>query len=99
MSILIQQGLIHSAATAHLYAFSFSLVMALLYFEHLRCSRAHEQAAARLAAAQAAQRDARRRIVEARLQEVQARIDPQALFEMLDTVRHELIVKVPYELA
>jgi hypothetical protein len=88
VSILIEQGLVHSALTAHLYAFTFSLVMALLYFEHLRRSRAHEQAAARLAAAQAAQRDARRRIVEARLQELQARIDPQTLFETLDTVRH-----------
>jgi hypothetical protein len=87
MTILIEQGVVHSAGTAHLYAFIFSLIIALLYFAHLRRSREHEQAAARLAAAQMAQRDARRRIVEARLQEMQARIDPQLLFEMLDTVR------------
>ena len=87
ITILIEQGVAYSAGTAHLYAFIFSLIIALLYFAHLRRSREHEQAAARLAAAQMAQRDARRRIVEARLQEMQARIDPRLLFEMLDTVR------------
>lgn len=87
ITILIEQGVVHSAGTAHLYAFIFSLIIALLYFAHLRRSREHEQAAARLAAAQMAQRDTRRRIVESRLQEMQARIDPQLLFEMLDTVR------------
>jgi hypothetical protein len=86
-AILVEQGLVYSAQTAHLYAFTFSLIMALLYFAHLRRSRGHEQAAARLAAAQAAQRLARRRTVQARLQEVQARIDPQLLFEMLETVQ------------
>jgi Histidine kinase len=86
-TILIEQGLVYSARTAHLYAFIFSLIMALLYFAHLRRSRGHQRAAARLAAAQTAQRHARRRIVQARLQEVQARVDPQLLFQMLDTVR------------
>ncbi len=86
-TILIEQGVVHSAQTGQLYGFTFSLIVALLYFAHLRRSRGHEQAAARLAAAQTAQRNARRRIVQARLQEVQARIDPQLLFEMLDTVR------------
>jgi len=86
-TILIEQGLVHSARTMHLHGFTFSLIMALLYFAHLRRSREHEQAAARLAAAQSVQRDTRRRIVRARLQEVQARIDPQLLFEMLATLR------------
>jgi two-component system sensor histidine kinase AlgZ len=86
-TILIEQGVVHSASTMHLHGFTISLVMALLYFAHLRRSREHEQAAARLAAAQTTQRDARRRIVQANLQEVQARIDPQILFEMLDAVR------------
>lgn len=86
-TILIEQGLVHSARTAHLYAFIFSLIMALLYFAHLRRSHGHEQAAARLAAAQTAQRRARRGLIQARQQEVQARIDPQLLFEMLDNVR------------
>jgi hypothetical protein len=86
-TILLEQGVVHGARTMHLYGFTISLVMALLYFAHLRRSREHEEAAARLAAAQMAQRHARRRTVEARLQEVQARIDPQILFEMLDTVR------------
>jgi hypothetical protein len=86
-TILIEQGLVHSTRTMHLHGFTFSLIMALLYFAHLRRSREHEQAAARLAVAQTLQRDARRRIVRARLQEVQARIDPQLLFEMLATLR------------
>jgi signal transduction histidine kinase len=86
-TILIEHGVVHSAGTALLYAFTFTLVIALLYFAHLRRSREYEHAAARLAATQMAQRDARRRIVEARLQELQARIDPQFLFEMLDTAR------------
>ena len=87
-AILMEQGLVHSVLTMHLHGFTVSLVMALLYFAHLRRSREHEEAAARLAAAQTAQRDARRRLAEARLQEVQARIDPRLLFEMLDAVRH-----------
>jgi len=78
---------VHSVGTMHLHGFTVSLVMALLYFAHLRRSREHQRAAARLAAAQAAQRNARRRIVEARLQAMQARVDPQILFEMLDALR------------
>jgi len=86
-TILIEQGLVQNAQTMQLHGFTVSFIMALLYFAHLRRSREHEEAAARLAAAQTAQRDARRRIAQARLQEVQARIDPRLLFEMLDTVR------------
>ena len=76
-----------SSQSMHLYAFISGLIMALLFFAHLQRSRAHEEAAARLAAAQAAQREARRRLAHARLQAVQARIDPQLLFDMLDAVR------------
>lgn len=86
-TILVEQGLVYSAGTAHLYAFISSLIMALLYFAHLRRSLDHEQAAARLVAAQTAQRHARRGMVQSRLHEMQARVDPQVLFEMLDTVR------------
>jgi hypothetical protein len=87
-SILVEQGVTQSIQVMHAYAFVFSLVMALLFFAHLQRSHAQEQAAARLAATQAAQRAARRRLVQSRLQAVQARIDPQLLFEMLDAVRH-----------
>ena len=87
VTILIEQGLVQSARAMHLNGFTFSLIMALLYFAHLHRSRQHRQAAARLAAAQSAQREARRRIVQARLQGMQARIDPQLLFELLDTLR------------
>ena len=86
-SILLEQGLVRSVSTMHLHGFIISLTMALLYFAHLRSSRAHQRAVARLAAAQTAQRNARRRIVQLRLQEVQARIDPGVLFEMLEVVR------------
>jgi LytS/YehU family sensor histidine kinase len=86
-TLLIEQGLVNNQATMHLHGFVVSLVMALLYFAHLRRSRAHEQAASRLATAQRAQRLTHRRIAEARLQEMQARVDPQGLFQMLATAR------------
>ena len=87
-SILVEQGVVQSFQTMHAYAFVSALIMALLFFAHLHRSRAQEAAAARLVAAQAAQHQARRRLGHARLQAVQARIDPQLLFEMLDAVRH-----------
>jgi hypothetical protein len=83
-AILMEQGIVHTAPAMHLYGFTVSLVMALLYCAHLRRSRAHRQASARLAAAQ---RHARRRIAQSRVQEMQARIDPNLLFQMLQTVR------------
>jgi hypothetical protein len=61
--------------------------MALLFFMHLQHSRAHEDAAKRLDAAKTAQREARRRLAYGKLKAVQARIDPQFLFDMLDAVR------------
>ena len=87
-TLLIEQGLVQGARTMHLHGFIFSLIMALLYFAHLGRARDHEQAVARLAVAQTAQRQIQNRIIQARLQEVQARIDPQILFEMLDVLRH-----------
>lgn len=93
--ILIEQGVVTSVLTMHLYAFSLSFTMALLYFAHLRRSHRHEVAVSRLALAQAAQRQARQRIVQARLQAVHARIDPQLLFEMLDAVRRSYLVDAP----
>ncbi len=86
-AILVDQGVVQGAMTMHLHASAVSLTMALLFLAHLRRARTHTAAAARLAAAQAAQRDSRRRIVQARLAAVQARIDPQLLFGMLDAVR------------
>jgi hypothetical protein len=85
--ILVEQGVVQSTHTMHAYAIVFALIMALLFFAHLDRSRAREEAAVRLAVAQAAQHLARRRLAQARLQAVQARIDPQLLFEMLDSVR------------
>ena len=67
--------------------FAQSLSMALIFFSHLQHSRVHEEAAQRLSAAKQAQREARRRLAQANLQAVQARIDPQLLFDMLDAVR------------
>ena len=89
--ILIEQGVVPSSQTMHLYAFISALIMALLFFAHLERGRAHEEAAARLAAAQLAQREAQRRLVQARLQAVQARIDPRLLFDMLDAVRRSYL--------
>ena len=69
--------------------------MALLFFAHLQRSRAYEEAAARLAARAGGQRETRRRPVQARLQAVQARIDPSLLFEMLDSVRRAYDTDAP----
>jgi hypothetical protein len=84
---LIELGVVQSVQTMHLYAFVAAFVMALLFFAHLQRSREQQAAAARLASAQAGQLDARRRLARARLQAVQARIDPRLLFDMLDAVR------------
>jgi len=86
-TILIDQGLVQSVWTMYMHGFFYSLVMALLYFAHLRRSDEHEAAVGRLAAAQKAQREVRRSIVQAQLQEVQARIDPELLFDMLGAAR------------
>ncbi|MDB5751688.1 MAG: hypothetical protein JWP65_2109 [Ramlibacter sp.] len=85
--ILIEQGVVQGALPMHLYGFALSFALALIYFAHLWRSRSHEDAAARLVAAQRAQREARRRRVQMDLQAVQARIDPALLFGMLDAVR------------
>jgi hypothetical protein len=94
-AILIEQGVVQNALTMHLHAFVFSAAMALLYFAHLTHSRRQDDAAARLAATQAAQREAQRRMTQSRLQAVQARIDPQLLFGMLDAVRQSYEVNAP----
>jgi hypothetical protein len=85
--ILVEQGVVQGAVPMQLYGFALSFAMALLYFAHLGRTRLHEGAAARLAATQAAQREARRRMVQGDLQAVQARIDPALLFGMLEAVR------------
>jgi hypothetical protein len=85
--INMEQGVVASRQTMQLYSATFSLAMALLFFAHLQRGRAHEDAAARLAMTQAAQRELRRRSAEAQLKGLQARIDPQLLFDMLDEVR------------
>lgn len=85
--ILVDQGIAPSVLTAQLHGFAFALVMALLFYEHLRRQRRHDAAATRLAAAQAAQRSAHQRSVQGRLAALQARVEPQLLFDMLDAVR------------
>ena len=90
--VLGEQGVVLGALTMHLHSAVFSFTMALLFLAHLRRSRTREAAAARLACAQAAQRDARRGIAQARLAAVQARIDPQLLFGMLEAVRRSYAV-------
>jgi hypothetical protein len=85
--ILLEQGVVQSSLGMHAYGFVSALIMGLLFFAHLHRSRARERAAERLSAAQSAQREAHRRVAQARLQALQARIDPQLLFEMLDAIR------------
>ena len=85
--ILVEQGVAQSTASMHVYSGACALVMALLFFAHLQRSRAREHAAERLASAQSEQRLMRSRLVQARLQAVQARIDPQLLFGLLEEVQ------------
>lgn len=85
--VLAEQGVVQSALTMHLHAAVFSFTMALLFLAHLRRSRTRATATARLVAAQAAQREALGGIARARLSALQARIDPQLLFGMLEAVR------------
>jgi len=85
--ILVEQGVVQSIGRMHVYAFFVATIMALLFIAHLSRSRAQEAAAARLRAAQAAQHAARLRLCCTRLQAVQARVDPQLLFDMLERVR------------
>jgi hypothetical protein len=94
-SVLAEQGVVQSALTMHLHASVFSFTMVLLFFAHLRRSRVHAAAAARLTQAQAAHRDARRGMAQARLAAVQARVDPQLLFGMLDAVRRAYQADAP----
>jgi hypothetical protein len=86
-AILIEQGVVQGVVAMQLYSSALSVTMALLYFALLGRGRLHDAAAARLVAAQSAQREARRRIVQMELQSVQARIDPALLFGMLEAVR------------
>ena len=86
-AILVEQGVVVNATTMHLYAFTLSLTLGLLFQLHLRRSAAHAAATARRARVQLAQRELERQLLQARLQAIQARIDPQLLFEMLDAVR------------
>lgn len=93
--VLIEHGLVQGALGMHLYAILLSSTLAMLYFAHLERCREHQRAAARLAAAQAAQREARRRFVQVDLQAVQARIAPDLLFGMLEAVRHAYVTDPP----
>ena len=85
--ILIEQGIVQSEMASHAQGFLAAFIMALLFFAHLQRSRAQEQAALRLSSAQVAQREAQQRAAHARLKAVQARIDPELLFKLLDEVR------------
>ncbi len=72
-AILEEQGVVQSVQTMTLYSFTLSLTMTLFYFAHLRRSRRHDSAVARISQAQRAQHDARRRIVQAHVVGLQAR--------------------------
>lgn len=85
--VLTEQGVVLSAMTMHLHAGVFSFMMVLLYLAHLQHSHWRTAATARLSRAQAAQREAGADMARSRLAAVQARIDPQLLFGMLEAVR------------
>jgi hypothetical protein len=85
--VLIEQGVVQGILPMQLYAIALSFTLAMLYFALLDRTRRHEHAAARLAQAQAAQRHARRRMAQMELQAMQARVDPELLFDMLEAVK------------
>ena len=82
--------MLEATSTDHAFAadtFAQSISMALIFLSHLQHSRVQQEAAKRLSAAKRFQQEARRRLAHSHLQAVQARIQPQLLFDMLDAVR------------
>lgn len=87
---LIQRGM--SDVEAAVYQFWHSLLLATLAFAYFARRRAQDESAERLAAVQAEQRAAARRVASARLQSLTARVDPQLLFDLLDSVQRAYAV-------
>lgn len=83
----IRLGIVESTTTGSWSAlFQALLTATFLVYQHAGQARS-EEASRRLQQLQREQRAARRRLVEAQLQSMQARVDPQMFFDVLDSVQ------------
>jgi hypothetical protein len=83
----VRLGVVESAATLFWWSLFQSLLVAtFLVYQHAGLARS-EEASHRLRELQREQRAARRRLVEVQLQALQARVDPQMFFDVLDNVQ------------
>jgi hypothetical protein len=83
----VRIGLVESMTTIALFSmFNALLTATFLVYQQSGQARS-EEAARRLQQLQREQRAARRRLVEAQLQAMQARVDPQMFFDVLDAVQ------------
>jgi len=84
----IRLGIIESTGTGYWLTLLFtSLLMATFFVYQHRGQIESEEASRRLQQLQREQQAARRRLVEAQLQAMQARVDPQMFFDVLDSVQ------------
>jgi hypothetical protein len=91
----IRLGIVESTTTGFWSSFFQSLLMAtFLVHQHDGVARS-ERASHRLQQLQREQRAARRRLVEAQLQALQARVNPQMFFDVLDSVQRLYSTDVP----
>lgn len=85
----IRLGIMESKATAAwFYLFLSPLMATFLVYQHGGQVRS-EEASRRLRQLQNEQQAARRRLVEAQLQVMQARVDPEMFFDVLDSVQRQ----------
>lgn len=91
----VRLGIVESEATGVRSAAFHALLSAIfLLFQHSGQARS-EEASRRLQQLQREQQAARRRLVEAQLQAMQARVDPQMFFEVLDSVQRLYATDAP----
>lgn len=91
----IRLGLVESATTGFWSALFQSLLMAVFLAYQHSAQQGSEEALRRLQQLQREQQAARRRLVEAQLQAVQARVDPPMFFDVLDGVQRLYATDAP----
>jgi hypothetical protein len=91
----LRLGVVESAVTGFWWSLFQSLLVAtFLVYQHAGVARS-EEASRRLRELQREQRAARRRLVEVQLQALQARVDPQMFFDVLDSVQRLYATDAP----
>ena len=91
----LRLGVVESAMTGFWWSLFQALLMAtFLVYQHAGVARS-EEASRRLRELKREQRTARRRLVEAQLQALQARVDPQMFFDVLDHVQRLYATDAP----